>query len=285
MGVDNTSARMLLLLRNEASVNLKNSVILGRQHNYVGPFLRRSIQKNFGLAKDSLPLNSQYADEFLSILGMENPAILDNSDYEGATILHDLNTEIPNELKNQFSTVIDLGTLEHVYNIPQALRNLQEMCSPGGFLMMVSPANSWLGHGFYQFSPEFFFRAFGEHSGFEIRRVILIRHRLLKDVWCELIDPKKTGRRGTIYTKNRCTLAMIATKLSDSPDTTLPQQSDYQSAWEMPIVSKLGQIYLNLPWIFQKLVANTVIRLLDRFRNRLSRVRLKWSKGSLIISE
>jgi hypothetical protein len=282
MGIDNAAAKMLLLLRNEPKIDFSKAIILGRQHNYVGPLLRRAIQRNFGLERKSLPLSSEYADQLFEVLGMSNPTILDASSYEGATILHDLNFPIPQSIKNQFSTVIDIGTSEHIYNIPQALQNLKDLCKINGHLLMVSPANNWLGHGFYQFSPELFFRAFDKSSGFEIKKLFLIKLKLTGDVWYELNDPKSMGRRVTIATKRRCHLALIATKVSDDTNHIQAQQSDYESAWATTSISKLGTLYLKMPWFLRKLVEHTVISTKKRFKNRMSPIHLQWVGGRLV---
>ena len=283
MGIDNAAAKMLLILRNEPGVDLSKAVILGRQHNYVGPFLRRSIQKNFGLARKSLPLSAKYADQLLEVLGISNPTILDASSYEGATILHDLNLPIPLALKDQFSTVIDIGTSEHIYNIPQALQNLKDLCAVNGHLLMVSPANNWLGHGFYQFSPELFFRTFDNPSGFEINQLFLIKLKLSGDIWYELIDPKSMGRRGTIVTKRRCYLALIATKVSDSSNDIQVQQSDYESVWAGSSISTLGAIYLAMPWPLRRIMELSLIPAKSRFKNRIRKIGFRWTDGKLVL--
>lgn len=285
MGIDNAAAKMLLLLRNEPGIDFSKTIILGRQHNYVGPFLRRAIQNNFGLSRKSLPLASEYADEFLEVLGIVKPAILDVSNYEGATILHDLNTPIPTELKHKFCTVIDIGASEHVYNIPQALQNLKDLCATNGHLLIISPANNWLGHGFYQFSPELFFRAFDVPSGFEIRNLFLIKLKLSGDIWYELTDPKSVGRRGTIITKRPCFIALIATKVSSGTTQAQPQQSDYESAWAAPSISKLGTLYLNMPWVLRKLIELIVIPAKNRLTNKMRPIHFQWAEGRLVVEK
>jgi len=285
MGIDNAAAKMLLLLRNEPGVDFSKTIILGRQHNYIGPVLRRAVQSNFKLSRKSLPLESEYADEFLETLGISNPSILDASDYEGASILHDLNKPIPSSLKCQFSTVIDIGSIEHVYNVPQAIQNLKDLCAVDGLILIVSPSNNWLGHGFYQFSPEFFFRTFDAPSGFEIRKLFLIKLKFTGNIWYSLIDPKILGRRGTIVSRRRCLIAVIATKVSASTTGLQPQQSDYESVWESRSISRLGALYLSLPWILRKSIELTLIPAKTRFanRNRMARVRFGWRNGCLVL--
>ena len=283
MGIDNTAAKMLMLLRNEIEVDLKQTIILGRQHNYVSPILRRKIRNTLGISKSSVNLSLKYSDDFLSALGMENLQILDLSEYEGATILHDLNLPISPELQNKFLTVIDIGTSEHIYNITQALQNLKDLCALNGHLLMVSPANSWLGHGFYQFSPELFFRTFDYNSGFEILNLFLIKHRITGDAWYELTDPKSKGRRGTILTKNRCTIAVLAHKVSIEKQQVLPQQSDYEPAWVGQTVSKYGSYYLAMPWLLRRVIEITILKVKNRYENRLSSVKFSWSDDKLTI--
>ena len=60
--------------------------------------------------------------------------------------------------------MIDSGSLEHVFNISQALRNCLEMVESGGHFISIGPANNAMGHGFYQFSPELYFRILSPHK-------------------------------------------------------------------------------------------------------------------------
>ena len=64
----------------------------------------------------------------------------DASDYESATYIQDLNLPVKSELHLKFSTLIDLGTLEHVFNFPQAIKNCMELVEVGGDFISVTPA-------------------------------------------------------------------------------------------------------------------------------------------------
>ena len=48
------------------------------------------------------------------MLGSERLESLDITDFEGATVIHDLNKPVSEELKARFDVVFDGGTLEHV---------------------------------------------------------------------------------------------------------------------------------------------------------------------------
>ena len=93
---------------------------------------------------------------------------LDVSTYEKATILHDMNLTVPYELRERFTVVHDGGTIEHVFNVPEAFKNCMEMVRVGGHFTQVNVANNYTGHGFWQFSPELIFRVFSPQNGYRI---------------------------------------------------------------------------------------------------------------------
>ena len=77
-----------------------------------------------------------------------------------------MNLPIGDDLKRKFSVVIDGGTLEHVFNFPVAIKNCMQMLDVGGHFFVHTMANNFMGHGFYQFSPELFYRVFSPENGF-----------------------------------------------------------------------------------------------------------------------
>ena len=93
--------------------------------------------------------------ELFESYGFSQYFSLDVSDYEGADIIRDLN--VVNEgNENTFSWIFDVGTLEHVFNIPNALVNIHHLLDVGGCVMHLLPMNNFVDHGFYSFSPTFF---------------------------------------------------------------------------------------------------------------------------------
>jgi 2-polyprenyl-3-methyl-5-hydroxy-6-metoxy-1,4-benzoquinol methylase len=65
-----------------------------------------------------------------------------------------MNKPLPKTLHNKYDTVIDSGTLEHIFKAPEALEYCLLLCKPGGQILHMLPSNNWCGHGFWQFSPE-----------------------------------------------------------------------------------------------------------------------------------
>ena len=98
---------------------------------------------------------------------------MDASDYEHATVVADLNQPIPQSLHGHFNLVYDGGTIEHIFNVRQSFENLMSLPKVGGSLVIQTMANNWFGHGFYQFSPELFYRVLSPENGYRVRRVVV----------------------------------------------------------------------------------------------------------------
>lgn len=58
----------------------------------------------------------------------------------------------------------------------------------GGLVLMSLPANNEMGHGFYQFSPDLFYRVFCEEKGYQLRGLYLVP-LYSEGVWLKVNDP------------------------------------------------------------------------------------------------
>jgi hypothetical protein len=122
------------------------------------PPMRSSANMAYGIGQSFADAGSQYyAEKLLRAFGATEIVSGDGSPYEGATFIHDFNNPLPEEITDQYDTVFDGGSLEHIFNVPVALANLMKLTRVGGRLLSVNGANNMLGHGFYQFSPELLF--------------------------------------------------------------------------------------------------------------------------------
>jgi len=72
-----------------------------------------------------------------------------------AEILLDLNKSIPETLVGTFGTVLNGGTLEHVFDIRQAMENLHHLVRPKGSFIHMVPV-TWFEHGFTNLNPVLF---------------------------------------------------------------------------------------------------------------------------------
>jgi hypothetical protein len=219
--------------------SFKSTCTLGRAYLFVTPGQLAKLLKRYGcLPPDYFQTYTPYSQKepnpfcepFLQILGAEQIDSTDNSKYEGATIIHDLNVPIPDQFKERYDAVIDAGTLEHVFNFPVAIKNAMEMVKENGYLFIDTCANNSCGHGFYQFSPELFYRALSPENGFEIQRMLLYQHN--DPQIYEVVDPAKIGQRVELINRKNTTLMVQAkrirvAKIFENP----PQQSDYTATW------------------------------------------------------
>jgi len=126
--------------------------------------------------KKTYILNHLLRQEF----GASTVVSIDYSDYEGANIIHDMNYPISQETYSKFDTVIDAGSLEHVYNAPQALKNCSLICNKsGGQIVHILPSNNYCSHGFWQFSPELFFLYILKKMDIEILKYFLQTYQII----------------------------------------------------------------------------------------------------------
>ncbi len=226
MGIDKDVAKFLLSAR-ERKVNFGKTLMLGNQSF-------QFFNSDYKVLNDAFNLQNfddvKTATDFFQFLGAKEISSMDISDYESAAILHDLNQPIGDELKEKFTFVLDGGTLEHIFNFPTALANTMKMVEIGGHLVIITGGNNFLGHGFYQFSPELFYRVLSEENGFNIKRIIAAE---VRGNWYEVADPKKIKGRVELINDKQTYLMVLAEKIADKPlFAKTPQQSDYVEMWE-----------------------------------------------------
>jgi hypothetical protein len=242
MGIDIHGARFLCYAKT-LGVDLAQTATIGRQ----GLFSRRrdislrrdlkSMLESFGYEVDDEQIESifnqtdGYAEHLLTYLGAKEVHSIDYSAYEGATHLHDMNRELPERFKEQYSAVLDGGSLEHIFNFPMAIKNCMEMVRIGGHYLAITPANNFFGHGFYQFSPELYFTVFSRENGFEVTSLIAFEDRP-KSIWYSVKSPREVGGRVTLSNSIPVFLLVVARKFARSSIfETTPQQSDYVPLW------------------------------------------------------
>jgi hypothetical protein len=224
MGIDVHGLNLLCYSKNAAGFG--NTVTIGRQGlNVSEAELRAAVQ-----------LNSDYrADRYIEPLllqhfGSYHVDSIDNSDYEHATTIHDMNVPIPSNLEELYDTVIDGGCLEHIYNISQALRNCSLLCKPGGQILHVLPANNFCGHGFWQISPELFFSLYSFKNGYRDTEVFLAD---LSDTgtWFKVAAPQD-GRRVNVHTSSELYVLARTVRRDVAFSQNNVQQSDYVFEWQ-----------------------------------------------------
>lgn len=237
MGLDIDGTRFLLYARQQG-VDFSRTAMIGRQClNLSAAVLQRNLEE-FGFTTTTpacqrlITAENGYAEPFLRLLGAAEIVSFDASDYEKAGCIHDFNLPLDKKFFGRFSVVLDGGTLEHIFNFPQAISNCMHMVEPGGHFLGITPANNFVGHGFYQFSPEVFFRIFSPANGFAMRQMLAFESPSTN--WYEVADPEAVGQRVTLINRCETYLLVIAQKTATVPIFASPiQQSDYRAQWQL----------------------------------------------------
>ena len=137
--------------------------------------------------------------------------------------------------------MIDGGTLEHVFNFPMAIKNCMQMLDVGGHFFSHTMANNFMGHGFYQFSPELFYRVFSPENGFCVRRIVVFEQRVGRPRWYEAADPNDIGERVELINDRPTYLIVHAERIADVPIFAAPpQQADYSAHWSRNAAPRYG---------------------------------------------
>lgn len=264
MAITPVTAEFLAEARRDG-VDFGRTLTIGRQASFAGPLTLAALLRRHGLWPDGESRRGflrrfrdgppWYVDPYLQALGARELHALDVSAYEGADVLHDLNEPLPEDLEARFDVVVDGGSLEHVFDVPAALRSYMRMVRPGGRLVVQTMANNHCGHGFYQFSPELFFRAFSEASGYRVERMQLATEdvefsRPLAGVSFpagprvaryEVVDPESVGERVLLRSRAGVTLLVQARRTDSRAPLEAPiQQSDYRPIWSAPGPERSG---------------------------------------------
>jgi SAM-dependent methyltransferase len=236
MAIDTEVARFLLTCRNN-NVNFRETLTLGRLHYFLSAKETRNVLRWGGIHTDPpatsfKPDSARYGEPFLQLLGAEIIESLDASAYEGASIVHDLNYPVPQRLHGRFDVVCDGGTIEHAINFPVVIQNALQMVKIGGHLILCTPGNNLCGHGFFQFSPELWFRVLCPAHGFELRRLLAVEYGP-RPRWFEVADPSALKERVGMTNRYPVLMMVLARKTAELPlFQPFPQQSDYVPRWE-----------------------------------------------------
>lgn len=181
MGLTPSNLRLLVKLSGE--LGLEGPVLsLGNQDVYASAADVRSFFEQMGraprepvriLAHTSAAFARHWADrarDFIhartvfEMLGIDGYVDLDRFPDDAPMRLGDLNQPLTHDLEEAFGLVLDSGTLEHVFDVRQALENVARAARVGGWVLHLSPAAD-VDHGFYSFSPTLFYDLY-EANGF-----------------------------------------------------------------------------------------------------------------------
>jgi hypothetical protein len=200
--------------------NFSDTLTIGRQKITADSSVINQITKEN-------KIKSKYLNEYLiNYFGSNKVDVMDINNYEGANIIHDLNTPIPKNLEEQYDTIIDAGSLEHIFDIKTALQNLTKLCKPNGTIIHISPSNNFCGHGFYQFSPNIFHSFYSDKQNFGGTEIFLAKVFNSK-YWFKIKrENYKNNQRINIITDEE-TFVLCKTKKINNDQKDFVQQDDY----------------------------------------------------------
>ncbi|MBN9600182.1 MAG: hypothetical protein J0G28_10985 [Afipia sp.] len=229
MGIDLTGLRALSFASRVYKFNFRNTVTLGRHEIHFWKQEYDVVRENVGAAYDESIAVGAYCEPLLCKLGAENITSIDASAFEGASLIHDFNRPIPQDLRGQFDTFLDFGSIEHIFNVAQVVDNIVNLVKPGGHVLIGTNANGFPSHGLYQFSPEFFYSLFSKRNGFEDTSVFLVNLSRPK-MWSLIRRPVDLKRRNEIPFEDQMMMLILSKKAAgDIPLSVI--QSDYDDTW------------------------------------------------------
>lgn len=234
MGIDNTALELILLSQRYVKNNSENKfnvLTLGRQQIHIPkPDINYFLNKyNFHSLINKFNIYDYSESLFQNLRNNVDVDSIDNSNYEGANIIHNMNVPFLSYKKYQY--IYDGGTIEHIFNIPNVIENVINMLDVDGLFVSVTCNNNFSGHGMYQFSPEFFLSSFNEKYGMKIEAIYIGKVNTEFNEWID-VNHYDGGRNFTKFDGNDPVYILtIARKISnkrESLNTNSPHQYSYE---------------------------------------------------------
>lgn len=178
--------------------------------------------------------NYIHAKTFFEFLGIPKNQYydIDKFEFDKPAILHDLQKPIDECYHNFFNFILDIGTMEHIFDVAAVMSNIVNATKVGGYVLQIIPMHNFINHGFHQFSPTLFYD-FYTANGFEIIESHIIeikgaRHRFHsykqeKDYTGLFFNPA-----------NRLVSCFFVRKVFQKSDIVFPDQYVYEKLNENP---------------------------------------------------
>lgn len=168
------------------------------------------------------------------LLGYNKIDSIDYYENENPTHIADLNQPIENNLIDKYNLVYDGGTTEHCFNVFQVMANAIKLLKIGGSVIHQLPMSGYVNHGFYQFSPTFFFD-FYEANGFEdFECKIHVRSPVFKKAY--YLDYTPGNYLPSSFGASQADILFFATKKTDKNIVVVPNQTCYSETLENNIL-------------------------------------------------
>ena len=140
-------------------------------------------------------------------------SISDIEEIRGGEVIIDLN--IPLKTSNQYNIIFDGGTMEHCFNIGQAIQNIIQLTKLNGYILHTNPLQM-INHAFYNISPTFYWDVYNQNG-----HKVLDMKADTKDGISETLDPEKR-----IFITGEAAIHCLAQKLNNN-EFIFPTQGKY----------------------------------------------------------
>jgi SAM-dependent methyltransferase len=170
-------------------------------------------------------------------LGFNEIVRTDVNPFEGAEFIFDLNSSEPppDEYRGRFDVVFDGGTMEHVFHVPNVLKNIFYFLKSGGRVIHVNPSSNHIDHGFYMFSPTLHYDYYSTNE-YQIDSCKLIRYTLRAEIDPWEVGDYTPGALDQLMTGGLDAgiygIAFAATKTHQSTHNRIPTQSFYAKRYQ-----------------------------------------------------
>lgn len=191
----------------------------------------------YSSSKDVQQINKQtqnciHAITFFEFIGINEKQYydIDKFAFDKPKIIHDLQLPMDKRFYNFFNLVLDSGTLEHIFDVKSVMENIVRITKIGGYVLQFIPAQNFLNHGFYQFSPTFF-HDFYHNNGFDVVESYIIEIRGSSDRFYTY-DQKKDYIGLFFNPGSRLVNCFLVKKKRSVTKITLPDQYYYKKLAE-----------------------------------------------------
>jgi hypothetical protein len=141
--------RQTILFDKATLYSLMDAYSINRLSNEV------AIDKVTFEARQSIEQSFITDDSFYAAFTGSSYEIMDVTDYEGATIIHNLCQSVPDELMGRFDFIFNGSVLDNIFDPAAAMRHITQMLSPHGRVMHIEMASNLL-FEYLIYSPDWF---------------------------------------------------------------------------------------------------------------------------------
>lgn len=237
MGVDITALNAFLEALKYV-VKKERCLTLGRQEIHISPDMMDILCDHYGYYGYSTLFHPDpkggYMERLIKYVRFSTAGdSIDANLYEHANIIKNLNDIFTHPV--QYDLIFDGGTTEHIFNIVNVFQNIFNLLKEGGIFVSITPHNNQPGHGFYQFSPNFYMDLFQpETSGMEIINLWVAKVGDTIEDWVDVLSTEKGFRQNFNFGDSDPTYNVVIARKVSNVEFTIPIQGSYRDReWAM----------------------------------------------------